>query len=102
MYYRLTIALILTSLHFWRRVVGVKGTRASLAIFCSPEITESVRMQYSELTRNELDVVLLGHISALLSSNPDTAANNQRKRSNMAFYHGAAWICRITFKSCMG
>ena len=59
-------------------------------------------MQCSELTRNELDLVLLGQISALLSSDPDTAANNQRKRSNMAFYHGGARICRITFQKLHG
>ena len=58
-------------------------------------------MQCSELTRNELDLVLLGQISALLSSDPDTAANNQRKRSNMAFYHGVR-ICRITFQKLHG
>ena len=61
---------------------------------------ESVQMQCSELTRNELDLVLLGQ--ALLSSDPDTAASNQRKRSNMAFYHGGARICRITFQKLHG
>ena len=33
-------------------------------------------MQCSQLTRNELDLALLGQISALLSSDPDSAANN--------------------------
>ena len=72
--------------------MGVKGTRASLATPCSPEITnESVRMYCSELMRNELDLVLLGQISTLLSSDPDTAVNNQRKCSNMAWHGFLPW-----------
>ena len=61
-------------------------------------------MQCRELTRNELDLVLLGQISALLSSDQDTNAKKPLpcKRSNMAFYHGGVRICRITFQKLHG
>ena len=92
--------MTLTLLCFWRKIVVVKGTRASLATLCSPGITMRVRMQCSELTRKELDLVLLGQISALLSSDQDTNAKRPlpQQRSNMAFYHGGVRICRITFQ----
>ena len=54
--------------------------------------------------RNALDLVLLGQISALLSSDQDTNAKKPlpHKHSNMAFYHGEARICRITFQKLHG
>ena len=96
--------MMLTLLHSLRKVVGANGTRASLATLFSRDHYESVRMQCRELTRNELDLVLLGQISALLSSDLDTNAKKPfpRKRSNMAFYHGGVRICRITFQKLHG
>ena len=59
-------------------------------------------MQCSELSRKELDLVLLGQISALLSSDPDTREKKPRQRSNMAFYHVGVRICRTTFQKLHG
>ena len=65
---------------------------------------DSVRIQCRELSRDELDLVILGQISALLSSNESTSARKPlpRQRSNMAFYHRGARICRTTFQRLHG
>ena len=46
-------------------------------------------MQCAELSRSELDLTILGQISALLSDDPNTKSHRQetpRRRSSMAFY----------------
>ena len=63
---------------------------------------ESVRLQCKELSRDELYLVLLGQISALLSNNQATNSKKARQRSNMAFYHGGVRICRTTFQKLHG
>ena len=60
-----------------------------------------MRLQCKELSRDELDLVLLGQISALLS-NQATNSKKARQRSNMAFYHGGVRICRTTFQKLHG
>ena len=64
---------------------------------------EGVRLQCREPSRDELDIVLLGQISALLSNDQDTNAPNPlpRQRSSMAFYHGGQ-ICRKIFQKIHG
>lgn len=63
-----------------------------------------MRIQCKELSREELNLVLLGQISALLSHNQDTNARNPlpRQRSSMEFYHGGIRICRKTFQKLHG
>ena len=70
----------------------------------SRDCYETVRMQCKELSRNELDMVILGQISALLSNNESTSALKPlpRQRSNMAFHHGGVQICRTTFQKLHG
>ena len=81
------LIMILSLLRFWRRVAAAKGTRVSLVTLRSPGITESVRMQCGELTRTRKELnLVLGQISVLLSSDPDTR-EKPRQWSNMAFYH---------------
>ena len=65
----------------------------------------SVRMQCAELSRSELDLVLLGQISALLSNSKETNAHRPATsclRSSMAFYHAGVRICRVTFQKLHG
>ena len=64
---------------------------------------DGMRMQCSELSRDELDLVL-GQIAALLANNSDTIAPKPlpRQRSSMAFYHGGVQICRKTFQKLHG
>ena len=62
-------------------------------------------MQCAELSRIELDLVLLGQISALLSNSKDTNAHRpatSHLRSSMAFYHAGVRICRVTFQKLHG
>ena len=71
----------------------------------SREHYEGVRMQCAELNRSELDLVLLGQISALLTNKKDTNAHRPstpRQRSSMAFYHAGVRICRVTFQKLHG
>ena len=64
-----------------------------------------MRAQCAELTRDELDLVILGQISALLSNN-DTINGHRpsapRQRSAMAFYHCGIKVCRVTFQKLHG
>ena len=83
--------LMLTLLHSWVKGVGVKGMMATLALHNFPK-----------LSRDELDLVLIGQISALLSNNQATNSKKARQRSNMAFYHGGVRICRTTFQKLHG
>ena len=57
---------------------------------------DGMRMQCRELSRDELDLVLLGQIAPLLANNSDTIAPKPlpRQCSSMAFYHGGVQICR--------
>ena len=74
-------------------------------LFFSREHFETMRMQYVELLRRELNLVILGQISALLSNYPNTKSNRQatpRQRSSMAFYHCGVRVCRITFQKLHG
>ena len=54
---------------------------------------EGVRMQCRELSRDELYLVLLGQISALLSNTNALP----RQRSSMAFYHTHTMLARHTY-----
>ena len=66
---------------------------------------ESMRMQCAELSRSELDLTILGQISALLSNDPNTKSHRQetpRRRSSMAFYHRGVRVCRMTFQKLHG
>ena len=59
------------------------------------------------LTRDELDLVLLGQIMALLSNDKETGARSSkaptpRQRSAMLFHHGGWSICGKTFKKLHG
>ena len=61
-------------------------------------------MQYTELSRDEFDLVSLGQIAALLIHTSNTIAPKPlpRQRSSMAFYHGGVQICRKTFPKLHG
>ena len=62
-------------------------------------------MQCAELSRNELDFVLLGQIAALLSTSTQTASHRpstDRKRTTMSFHHAGQKICRKTFQVLHG
>ena len=62
-------------------------------------------MQCAELSRKELDLVVLGQISILLSNNTSTKFHRpttSRQRSSMAFYHGGVRVCRKTFQKLHG
>ena len=59
------------------------------------------------LTRDELDLVLLGQIMALLSNDAETGAKSKkapttRQRSAMLFHHGGRRICGKTFQKLHG
>ena len=85
--------------------MGVKGMMANPVTQLSPSSIMSVRMQCAELSRSELDLVLLGQISALLSNSKETNAHRpatSRLRSSMAFYHAGVRICRVTFQKLHG
>ena len=61
-----------------------------------------MRMQCMELSRNELDLVILGQLAALLSHGDTTKSHRPttpRQRSSMAFHHGGVRICRRTFQN---
>ena len=64
----------------------------------------NIRLQCAELTREELDFVLLGQIMATLSDGPHTTAEKHRhtatecKLTSMAFYHAGQRICGRTFQ----
>lgn len=61
---------------------------------------ESLRMQCAELTRNDLDLILFGQLSALLSTTASTQSHRpatSRQRSSMTFYHRGIRVCRKTF-----
>ncbi|MCG8626936.1 MAG: hypothetical protein MJE68_33670, partial [Proteobacteria bacterium] len=55
---------------------------------------DSMRMQCRELSRDELDLVLLGQIAALLANNSDTIAPNflPRQCFSMAFLNHAQLV----------
>ena len=61
-------------------------------------------MQCKELSRNELDLVLLGQISALLSHDDTTNARKPQPRqlSSMAFFHGGVRTCQKSFRKLHG
>ena len=62
-------------------------------------------MQCAELSRNELDLIILGQIAALLTNTPNTDTHRPstpRQRSTMAFHHGGVPICRETFLKLHG
>ena len=56
--------------------MGARGIRASLAPLFSCDHYEDVGLQCRELSRDELDLVLLGQTSTLLSNDQDTNAPN--------------------------
>ena len=58
---------------------------------------EAVRADCAALSSNELDLVLMGQIMALLSNSSLTQTSAIRQRANMAFYHGGIQICGRTF-----
>ena len=71
----------------------------------SREQYETSRMQCAELSRTELDLVILGQIAALLKDTSNTTAHrpsSQRQRTTMAFHHHGVSICRETFLKLHG
>ena len=54
--------------------MGERGVRASLATLFSRDHYESMRMQRRELSRDELDLVILVQIAALLAHTSNTIA----------------------------
>ena len=76
--------------------------------FCSQTFTAdyiaSVRAQCSELTRDELDLVLLGQLSAFINTSDQTEHStahrhspSSRQRSYMQFWHSGKRVCMNTF-----
>ena len=75
---------------------------------CSTLFTEvhfvDILLQCADLTRQELNLVLLGQIMATLSDGPYTAdakhrhPATDRKLTSMAFYHAGQCICGRTFQ----
>ena len=62
-------------------------------------------MQCAELSRTELDLVILGQIAALLKDTSETGGHrppSQRQRTTMAFHHHGVPICRETFLKLHG
>ena len=58
------------------------------------------RMQCAELSKAELDLVILGQIAALLKDTTQTSAHRpsaERQRTTMVFHHHGVPICRETF-----
>ena len=74
----------------------------------SREHYQEIRWQCAELTRVELDMVLMGQIMATLSNDPETSSAKfrhtptQRKLSSMAFFHGGHQVCGRTFRKLHG
>ena len=64
---------------------------------------ETSRMQCAELSRDELDLVILGQLAALLvNTDNTTAGSGRRQRSVTTFHHGGVHICRETFLKLHG
>ena len=86
-----------------------KGCGCTLASgFCSRGFTADhitcVRAQCSELTRDELDVALLGQLSAFMNTSDQTVHStahrhspSSRQHTYMQFWHGGKRVCRNTF-----
>lgn len=74
----------------------------------SKEHYQEITWQCAELTRVELDMVLMGQIMATLSNDPETSSSKfrhtptQRKLSSMAFFHGGHQVCGRTFRKLHG
>lgn len=70
----------------------------------SREEYETSRMQCAELSWKELDLVILGQISALLPSTDSSKTTSRRPSTNrhrMSFHHHGVPICRETFLKLM-
>ena len=51
-----------------------------------------------ELTKTELDLMVLGHIAALMEEKPSDETNSQkRKRNSTKYYHQGRTVCWATF-----
>ena len=61
---------------------------------------EQIRLSCEDLSRSELDLVLLGQIMAGVTDTPQTRrhGSHQRKLSSMAFFHHGHRICGKTFR----
>ena len=71
----------------------------------SREQYEASWMQCAELSRSELDLVILGQIAALLKDSSQTNAHrqaSQRQRTTMVFHHHGVPTCRETFLKLHG
>lgn len=67
---------------------------------------EDHRQLCAALTRDELDLVILGQIMALQSNDKETGARSTkaptpRQRSAMLFHHGGWRICSKTFRKLL-
>ena len=85
--------------------MDVRGMMLSPATLLSQEQYETSRMQCAELSRNELDLVILGQITALLRNCLMTTAHRPsipRHRSTMSFHYSGEQICRDTFLKLHG
>ena len=68
---------------------------------------EEYRQQCAALTRDKLDLVLLGQMMALLSNDTETGARSKkaptrRQQSAMLFHHGGWRTCGKTFQKMHG
>ena len=61
-------------------------------------------MQCAELSWKELDVVILGQISALIPSSSQTSSSRRpsTQQHRMAFHHHGVPVCRETFLKLHG
>ena len=71
--------------------------------YFTTEYYRSVRSQMAELTRTELDLVVMGQIMANINCSPYTSTTKchrkatERKQTNVTFSHLGHPVCRITF-----
>ena len=89
--------------------MAVRERKGSHALHCSVGyITRTTGNNVClALTRDELDLVLLGQIMALLSNDTGTGPKSSKKpsprqRSAMLFHHGGWRICGKTFQKLHG
>jgi len=93
---------------FLQEECGCKYARGPCSRLFTQEQYEHVRLDCRDLSRKELDLVVLGQIMAGLSNDPETSdlryrhGEKARERSSMAFYHHGHRICGTTFRMLHG
>ncbi len=74
---------------------GLEGTPCSKAI--SSDHYKNVRVQMSELTHDQLDLVVMSQLMTTTENSSFTHRNKQRQRTYSFFYHSGQRICLKTF-----